>query len=76
MPVKRYVICDECGHVKAPYSEISQWQQKVSFEEVMESGEGIVEISGWVVKAFPDPEDPIVVDAKFFCGNCAKGVGN
>lgn len=76
MPIKRYVICDECGRVKAPYSEVSEWQQEISFDKVMDSGEEFVNLSGWEIRAFPDPEDPIVIDAEFFCKNCSSKVSN
>jgi len=40
--------------------------------EIIESGNPeFAEIDGWVVKALPDPADPIVLMYEFYCPECA-----
>lgn len=69
MPVTRYVICDECGETKTRYTDLSDWQNNVHYEDVFDEDQ-YVEVEDWTVHAFPDEEDPIVVDADFYCPGC------
>lgn len=70
MPVRRYAICDECGQQRIAYSDVNGWQQEIAFEDVFEEDQ-YIEMERWVVRAFPDEDDPIVIDAEFFCPECA-----
>lgn len=74
MPVRRYAVCDHCGESKKEYSQLHDRDAfSFSYESVVDSGETEFDtVAEWTVKAFPDPNDPIVVDFEYYCPECSK----